>query len=207
MKKYSLILGSGSPRRKELLEHLKLPFLIKTSEIDEVSDKSDATEFALDIALKKAKAVLHDHDMFEHPLIIAADTIVVCDNEILGKPKDLEDSRNMLKKLSGRNHEVITAVALIAKNLEDNQIKQHVFSVSSQVTFDEIDERSLELYVQSKDGLDKAGSYGIQGMGLVFVKSVEGSYSNIVGLPLNEVYQELKSFIQSERPEDVIGPG
>lgn len=191
--KYRLILASLSPRRKELLGHLKIPFDVIPSHENEESSEKDPVKFSQQIALIKAESVarkkLSDRKEDFSFVIVSADTIVVLDGEIFGKPKDRNEAREMLKKMSGRTHDVYTSVVLLCGE------RKHIFSVKTEVTFDPIKDDLLEKYLETGDSLDKAGSYGIQGGALSFISNIEGSYSNVVGFPLNQFVTELSTFL------------
>ncbi len=181
-----LILASSSPRRKELLEQANLTFSIKTSSIEEVVDPSfSPAEVVQSLALQKAKAVAGS---FTDDVVLGADTIVVLDNEILGKPKDKDDAIRMLKMLSGQTHFVYTGVAMV---VNDNI---RTFTVETRVTFWDLTEDEITFYTNSPQPYDKAGSYGIQDFGATFVKEIEGDYFAVVGLPIARTVRELKQF-------------
>jgi septum formation protein len=185
-KKMQLILGSGSPRRKELLGYLGVPFNILTADLEEHSDLGIPSAFAIDISEQKGKAVLDSIEDPSETLVISSDTIVVLEDKIYGKPKDRENAKEMLLELSGQTHEVITAVSFFTSSLK------HSFYESTKVTFEDIDPILLEGYLDTGESLDKAGAYGIQGSSLFFISRIEGSYSNVVGFPLDRVLFELK---------------
>ncbi|MBT3982238.1 MAG: septum formation protein Maf [Bacteriovoracaceae bacterium] len=192
MKNLQLVLASKSPRRFELLSHLGLKFVVRTTEVVEESACSSPEEVVVDLAILKGKSTL-EHlmsvDQTSSPLVIAADTIVCLENEILGKPVDTNDARSILKKLSGRKHDVLTGVYLGTKE------KRFHFFCKSSVWFDPIEDVILEQYLSTGDSLDKAGAYGIQGAGLLFISKLEGSYSNVVGLPLSDLILQLGKFL------------
>lgn len=198
---YSLVLASQSPRRKELLEWIDIPFEIHSEDIEEVSDLVHSQEICEDIAKQKGVAVyrtLESNIEFGNtyfPLVVSSDTMVCLGDKIYGKPKDVNGARKMLLELSGQSHEVITSVYICFKDKKTGELKEVVFSGKTQVTFENIDEDILELYLASGDSLDKAGSYGIQGQGLSFISKVEGSYSNVVGFPLSDFISELKDIL------------
>lgn len=177
------ILASASPRRKEILSSLGLHFEVIVSDTDEKSDERDLGLFVEDIARKKGLAVketlVSKGEYTSDTVIISADTIVVCDNEILGKPHGRADAERMLRSLSGRTHTVISGVAITAgdKIVSDRS--------ETLVTFDDICEEALAAYLDSDEPYDKAGAYGIQGKASVFVKGIEGCYFGVVGLPVN----------------------
>lgn len=189
LNKYKIILASGSPRRRELLEGLGLPFTVKCIDgIDESYPESlPAEETALFIAKKKSEAYKGLTDSGH--LIITADTVVVCNDMVLGKPSNKNEAKKMLNMLSGKTHQVITGVTLATKE------KTVSFSVSTDVRFTTLDKKEIEYYVDKYRPLDKAGAYGIQEwIGYVGVEYISGSYYNVMGLPIQRLYQELKKF-------------
>lgn len=190
--KYHLILGSQSPRRKELLSWLNLSFLILTADLDEISYERDPTSYALDLASQKAHAVFKKTQEITNPFIISSDTIVVLDGKIYGKPKDKIEARDILLELSNHTHQVITAVSFLFKEIATGKTREHLFFDLTEVTFNEITSDLMDNYISTGDSLDKAGAYGIQGSSLTFISKVNGSYSNVVGFPLDKVVDELK---------------
>lgn len=188
----NIILASSSPRRKDLLKQIKLPFEIIPSDIDENLSKLTGTpaEKAEQLAYEKASDVANK---IQKGIVLGADTIVVIDDEILGKPKDSEDAYNMLKKLSGQEHEVITGICLI--DLDNNiELIQHETTI---VQFVELDDEKIRAYIKSGEVFDKAGSYAAQGVGAIFVKGIKGCYSNVVGLPLTRLSMMLEKLQES----------
>lgn len=180
-----LILSSNSPRRKELLAGLDIPFEVRVIKgIDEsFPDDLPTDEIAEFVSKKKAAA----YAVAEDEIVITADTIVVLDGEVLGKPRDLDDATAMLRRLSGRTHRVITGVTL------KNEVKQTSFSVVSEVTFKSLSDDEISYYVHRYQPLDKAGAYGIQEwIGYVGVTSLSGSYFNVVGFPVQRIYEVLR---------------
>ena len=178
-----IILASNSPRRKELLEKNGISFVVQPSGVDEVLDKKlTVYENVMNLAKLKAMDVYNKN---KNETVLAADTIVVYNDEILGKPIDEMDAFRMLKLLSGKTHEVVTAVAVISSE------KQSVEYEVSKVTFHKITEEEILEYIKTKEPMDKAGSYAIQGIGSKFVKSYEGEFDNIVGLPMKLVLKML----------------
>ena len=176
-----IVLASGSPRRKELLAALGLTFEVLPADIDEDSfTASSPSELVKILSLEKARVVAKERTP---ALIIAADTIVVLDNEILGKPKDLEENRTFLKRLSGQAHSVFTGHTLIYENQEVSHVEE------TRVFFKTLDDAELERYVATQDGLDKAGGYGIQGRGAPLITHVEGDYFTIVGMSVVNVVE------------------
>lgn len=207
--KLTLILASGSPRRKELLGWIDIPFMVKSADIDEVSDYQDPLAICKDIAEKKGNAVLEmikAHPAFLrglNPFIVSADTIVTLDDVIFGKPSSVLQAGEMLMALSGKTHRVITAVTMIMVRA-DGHLKRHTFSCETDVTFSPIRMDILSHYLESKDSLDKAGAYGIQGKGLTFVSKVAGSYSNVVGFPLTDFLDELRYFLECHQDDSGV---
>lgn len=195
--KFNLILGSQSPRRKELLSHLKVPFQILTADLAEVSDESASEKIAMDIASQKARAVMEQATKIERPFIISSDTIVVLNNKLYGKPKDVSDARVILKELSGKTHEVMTGVSFLFVDQNTKKLREHLFFDFTEVTFNEITDDLMENYLATGDSLDKAGAYGIQGAGLTFISKINGSYSNVVGFPLDKIIGELSIVLGS----------
>lgn len=190
MKHYKYILASNSPRRKELLAGLDLEFEINVlPDVDE-SFPLDLIKEEVPLYIAKKKAEAHEVLLTaEDILLITADTVVLLEGKVYGKPKDEEEAKQMLRDLSGKTHKVVTGVCLTTKS------KQSGFSVLSNVTFAELDENEIEYYVSKYKPLDKAGAYGIQEwIGYVAVKHIDGSYFNIMGLPVQRLYQELKKF-------------
>jgi septum formation protein len=173
-----VILASGSPRRRELLEQLGLKFTISTPDVDETPRPAeDPIVYVRRVALAKALAVEAPDDA----LVIAADTTVEIDGEILAKPFDGEEATRMLAQLSGRTHRVHTGVAMRRGEDRAGEV------VTSLVTFTPVTPEMIEWYVATGEPLDKAGSYAVQGIGGVFVEKVDGSVSNVIGLPLHTV--------------------
>lgn len=188
LSQYNIILASNSPRRKELLSGLDIPYQIKTlPDIDEsYPDHLQGEDIAIYIAKGKADAYL-DY-MKDDTLLITADTIVLLEGKVYGKPKDENDAKRMLHDLSGKVHQVITGVCIATKE------KQKLFAVSSEVRFGKLDADEIEYYVSKYKPLDKAGAYGVQEwIGYVAVEYISGSYFNIMGLPIQRLYQELKN--------------
>ena len=189
--KFSLILGSQSPRRKELLSWLNIPFKIITADLAEESQESDSEKIAMDIASQKAHAVFAQASGVTNPFIISSDTIVVLNNKLYGKPKDKDDARAILNELSDKTHQVMTGVSFLYLDKNTNKMREHLFYDLTEVTFSEITKELMDHYIATGDSLDKAGAYGIQGPGLTFISKVNGSYSNVVGFPLDKVVSEL----------------
>ncbi|MCH1626565.1 Maf family protein [Ferdinandcohnia quinoae] len=179
-----LVLASGSPRRKELLSNLQLSFDIFVSNIDEIIDSNlKPEEMVMSLAYQKAKAVANQ---YPDSYVIGADTIVLFQNQILGKPKNEAESIEVLKKLSNNTHEVITGVAIIYQD------KSTTFFEKTEVTFWDLSEDEITKYVATGEPKDKAGSYGIQELGSALVKHISGDYFSVVGLPVSRTLRELR---------------
>ena len=183
-----IVLASQSPRRQELMHRISDAFIIDVSHIDESTSLNlSPLEAVKDIAKRKGLDVSQRHP---HDLVISADTIVVIDNQIIGKPVDKADAKRILRLLSGRTHEVITAYCF----LKDNQFFENY--VSSKVIFNELDDDLIERYIQTGSPMDKAGAYGAQDSDLTFpiVKSVIGDMDNVIGFPVTQIKLDLQKF-------------
>jgi septum formation protein len=179
-----VVLASTSPRRQELLKLLQIEFEVLPSQIAEIVVANESPQdMVVRLARAKAEAV---HKLRPEAIIIGADTVVVCDNQILGKPASLEHARRILRQLGGRTHEVLTGVCLIQGNIYKVNFSRTVIQFSS------LTSQEIESYLSTGEPLDKAGAYGIQGFGARFIERVNGCYSNVVGLPLSLLYQMLK---------------
>jgi len=189
LKKYKIILGSASPRRKELLKGIGLNFSIKITDKEE-SYPTDLKDVQIVEFLAKQKEKFLSKGLKSNDLLITADTIVSQKGEILLKPKDKNDAKNILLNLSGNSHSVITGICI--KTLE----KEVIFSTITTVHFNKLSEIEIEYYINKFKPFDKAGSYGIQEwIGYIAIAKIEGSYNNVVGLPTADLYQKLKLFI------------
>ena len=210
---YEIILASGSPRRRELLTQAGLSFRVKTADVDETPTKTKPEKVVEELSRRKAEAVaeqiLNEEGSFELSasprIIVAADTIVAMDGEILGKPRDTEDAVRMLRELSGRTHEVYTGVTILVpkdgkqepeseadgKQEPESEVDGGLsawnctFSSCTKVMFYPLSDEEILDYVASGEPMDKAGAYGIQGLGERLVERIEGDYNNVVGFPLS----------------------
>jgi len=187
--KYRIILASNSPRRKELLIGLDIPFEVRLiPDIDE-SFPQDLPPSEIPVYIARKKADAYRFSIRKNELIITADTVVIIDNKVINKPKDRDDAIRMLRLLSGRAHEVITGVVMTAPE------KQVVFADHSIVDFAVLEDEEIIYYVDTFQPFDKAGAYGIQEwIGFVGVQGIRGSFYNVMGLPIQRLYQELKEF-------------
>lgn len=181
-----LVLASASPRRQRFLRELGLDFLIKSASIDERNLPGESPEdFVLRMAKEKAEVIALQHP---ESYVLAADTIVVLDGKILGKPADAADAEAMLGKMSGKSHEVLTGFCLCRRRSKPLFVCR---AVKTKVFFRSLSDELIAAYVSTREPLDKAGSYGLQGRGGFLVEKIDGSYSNVIGLPLAEVVEEL----------------
>ena len=188
MKLPPLILASASPRRSELLKLLELDFTVLPSAADEVShDHLTPLEVCQLNAHRKARAVAKK---IPDALVLGADTLVFLDNEILGKPRNLADAKKMLSRLQGRTHQVVTGVCLMHLRLH----REKVFAVSTDVLFHPLNARQISNYLGKIQPLDKAGAYAIQDRGELIIAEISGSFSNVVGLPVEKLREELSSW-------------
>lgn len=187
MKNAKIILASASPRRRELLAQAGFEFEVITSDVDEVVDPALTPDMlVMSLAKQKAQAVAVNRESF---VVIGSDTVVVLDGKVLGKPKDEADAERMLESLSGRTHEVYTGVCIAYGG------ETHSFFECTRVKFCELDRAQIEAYVATKEPMDKAGAYGIQGKGCVLVEGIEGDYFNVVGFPVSRFCREYKNII------------
>lgn len=188
--KYQIILASGSPRRKELLELIGVDFKIITSNKEEVITSTNPEEVVKELSLMKAEDVAEG---VEGPaLILGADTVVAHNGRILGKPKDKEDAVRMITSFSGDDHYVYTGVSMIKKEA-DGSVKNISFAESTKITVYPMTAEEIERYVDSGEPMDKAGAYAIQGLFAPYIKEITGDYYNIVGFPIAGIYQRLKA--------------
>lgn len=183
-----IILASGSPRRKELLEQIGIAFRVIKSGAEEIITKTLPEEIVKELSAQKAEDVAAK---LEDGIILGADTIVCLDGEIMGKPKHREDACQMLNRLQGRGHSVFTGVTLLKKEA-GAEVKRRNFAVETKVRIHAMSKEEIEAYLDTGDPFDKAGAYGIQGPFAAYVDGIEGDYNNVVGLPVAAVYQELK---------------
>jgi len=193
LKSYRIILASRSPRRQQLLKELGLKFDTVIREYEETFPEGlNGEEIARFVA--HSKAVSFRAEIADNEIVITADTIVWCNNQVLGKPVDKQDAFRILKEISGNTHEVITGVSLFSKN------KEVTFSDSTKVTFEILTDEDINHYIEKCKPYDKAGAYGIQEwIGITACSRIEGSYFNVVGLPVQRLYKELQEFVKDRR--------
>lgn len=187
LENYKIILASGSPRRQQFFRDLDLDFEIRLKEIDEIYPpnliEEDITDY---LAVLKSDAF--EGELNEKEILITSDTIVWHENKALGKPKDYDDAFNMLQSLSNKTHKVITSVCFKTKD------KVEVFSETTKVTFNDLSDESIRYYLENYKPYDKAGAYGIQEwIGFIGVSKIEGSYANVMGMPVDKVYEYLSN--------------
>ena len=185
-----LILASASPRRRELIAHLNRPYTCTVSNIEEIITKTAPAEVVCELSRQKAEDVAQKAEAGS--IVIGADTVVACDGRILGKPKSDKEAKEMLHLLSGRTHSVFTGVTLCQK--KEDKIKTESFAEETKVTFYPMTEAEIDAYIVSGDCYDKAGAYGIQSGAAIYVRSIEGDYNNVVGLPVAALYHHLCTF-------------
>ena len=183
-----IILASASPRRRELLDKIGVVFEVCPSSAKEVMTSSLPQEVVQDLSRCKGQEVFEKTS--GDVLVIGADTVVAFQDSILGKPADESMARDMLRRLQGRRHQVYTGVTLFIR--QDGAKIQKSFYEKTEVVFYPMSEEEIDAYVKTKEPMDKAGAYGIQGRSAVFVEKIDGDYNNVVGLPLARLYQELK---------------
>lgn len=182
-----VILASKSPRRRELMELLRIPFEVIVSDIEEQIDpENDLVKEIEKLSFQKAEAVYRDH---RDALVIGSDTIVKIGNKVLGKPHSIEEAKEMLRLLSDNTHEVVTGVTILCDG------NRETFSSVAEVTFYPLSEEEIEEYVRTNEPMDKAGSYAIQGDGAKFIRTIHGDFYTIVGLPVAELYHRLKKYL------------
>ncbi|MBW6500007.1 MAG: Maf family nucleotide pyrophosphatase [Bacteroidales bacterium] len=192
LNRYRIILASGSPRRKQLLEDMGLKFeVIITSVPEEGPPELEGRELAMHVAAEKARIL--KPGLKKTDIVIAADTIVWCNDTLLGKPEGIDDAAEMLRSISGRTHEVITGVCIMTAD------KEILFSDSTKVTFGKLTDEEIYYYIDNYKPYDKAGAYGIQEwIGYIGCRRIEGSYFNVMGLPVQRLYRELQRLPGSE---------
>ena len=186
---YKIILASNSPRRRELLGGLGIPFTTRVLDGIDESWPQELKGQDISLYISREKAAPYKTLIAPDELVITADTIVYVDGQVLGKPVDEDDAKRMLRMISGRWHEVITGVTLMTTE------REHSFAVTTRVRFCDLSEQEIEYYIKNYAPMDKAGAYGIQEwIGYVGVERIEGSYFNVVGLPVQRLYRELIEF-------------
>jgi septum formation protein len=185
LSKYHIVLASGSPRRQQFLKDLGLAFEIKLKEIEEVFPETLKAQEITDY-LSKLKAQAFKNQIATNEILITSDTIVWLENKAIGKPKDADDAFKILRNLSGKTHEVITSVCFTTKDTSE------IINDITKVTFSELSDEAIWYYIKEYKPFDKAGAYGIQEwIGLIGISKIEGSYTNVVGLPTEKVYHYL----------------
>lgn len=181
-----IVLASQSPRRKEILGMIVDKFDVEVADVDETMNQDNDLEVEIQLlAKRKAQKVFENND---DAIVIGSDTIVVVDSIVLGKPKDDEDAKRMLRMLNNHEHQVITGVCII------DDCRCVTFTNISKVTFDKMSEDEINDYVLTKEPSDKAGAYAVQGIGAKFIKRIDGDYFSIMGLPVHDVYKHLQLF-------------
>ena len=195
------ILASGSPRRVELIQKLHLPFEVQKAIGEELTSETEPAKYAMSLAREKALEVYNRLSNIPRSaekdslFVLGADTIVVHEGQILGKPSDEEDAFEMLSSLSGKTHEVYTGVAFVFDRIDGSKAADPVivsFFDRTEVTFNTLSADEIRAYISTGDPLDKAGAYGIQGDFSIHVSGVKGNFENVIGLPVSKIYEEIK---------------
>lgn len=184
--KYKVVLASGSPRRREMLERFGVDFKIIKSEEEEYTEETIPWEIVKELSCNKAREVFYKLDDKSGICVIAADTVVAVDGAVLGKPVDEADAFNMLKKLSGRSHQVYTGVTVVTES------ELICFYDMTEVFVNALSDEEIKAYISTGEPMDKAGAYGIQGLFGIHIDRINGSYDNVVGLPISRLYTETR---------------
>ncbi len=200
-----IILASKSPRRKELLSRIGIEYECIVSEAEEKTTESSPDKVVAELSRQKAEnifEIIRAGERDNSPMvIIGADTVVACDSNIMGKPKDKQDAGRMLKLLEGRSHSVWTGVTLLFVNIDkngnysENKVISETFACETKVYMYHVSDNEIEEYIKTEEPLDKAGAYGIQGIAAKFIEKIEGDYKNVVGLPVSALYQRIKNIL------------
>lgn len=201
-----IILASKSPRRRELLSRIGIEYECMVSEREEKITHSEPKKVVSELSYQKAENVYEilkgTEKTGDSPmLIIGADTVVACDGEIMGKPKDKDDARRMLRLLSAASHSVWTGVTVLFINMDErgipckNSVKSETFACETKVYMYKLSEKEISEYISTGEPMDKAGAYGIQGIASKFIEKIEGDYNNVVGLPVSRLYQKIKNIL------------
>lgn len=201
-----IILASKSPRRRELLSRIGIEYECMVSEMEENITESEPDKVVRELSCQKAENVFEilkaEGKTDKAPMvIIGADTVVACDGEIMGKPKDEDDARRMLKLLRGRSHSVWTGVTMLFINIDKNgninedKVISEAFACETKVYMYPVPDIEIDEYIKTKEPMDKAGAYGIQGVAGKFIEKIEGDYNNVVGLPVSALYQSIKNIL------------
>lgn len=188
---YRFILASASPRRRELLKQIGVTFEVMPAKGEEVITERQPEQVVMELSRQKAEEIASGIQE-EHVIILGADTVVVYDGKILGKPKDETDAGRMLSMLSGNTHSVYTGVTVIV--IRDGESQSHSFYEETKVTMYPMTDAQISAYIRTGEPMDKAGAYGIQGKGAVFIEKIDGDYNNVVGLPLAKIFHKIEEF-------------
>ncbi len=188
---YKVILASASPRRRELLAQIGMDFKVIISKADENISEPAPEQLVMKLSDIKAMAVYEEHGIEdEATIILGADTVVAFGGKVLGKPKDTQQAKEMLSMLSDNTHQVFTGVTILYK--KQGRLKSETFYDKTTVYTYPISDKEIDQYIMTGEPMDKAGSYGIQGIGAKFIKKIDGDYNNVVGLPVSKIYQKIK---------------
>ena len=187
---YKVILASASPRRRELLAQIGMDFKVIVSKADENISEPAPEQLVMKLSNIKAMAVYEEHSIEEDTIILGADTVVAFDGKVLVKPKYTQQAKEMLSMLSDNTHQVFTGVTILYK--KQGELKSETFYDKTTVYTYPISDKEIDEYIMTGEPMDKAGSYGIQGIGAKFIKKIDGDYNNVVGLPVSKIYQKIK---------------
>ncbi len=201
-----IVLASASPRRKDLLGKLGMDFTVQPSQWEETTTKETPEEIVVELACGKAREVAEGLGYPEDTLVIGSDTIVALGGKILGKPKDEQEAYSMLKSLSGRPHRVYTGVCML--KIFGSYVQENSFEDHTIVEFYPMDDDEIWDYIKTGEPMDKAGAYGIQGIGGRYIRSIVGDYNTVVGLPMARIYHEIKEWKDpdGDTPVDDVWP-
>lgn len=197
MRDVKVILASGSPRRRQLLDQIGIKADIRPSRVEETTTSMDPESVVMELSSRKAENVAEQ--ALAGTLILGADTVVAVDGQILGKPVSHEDARRMIRMIQGRSHQVYTGVTLIYK--EEESSRGVTFSERTEVVVYPMSQEEITAYADSEEPMDKAGAYGIQGRFAAYIQGIRGDYSNVVGLPVGRVWQEWKRLMEETEGE------
>lgn len=206
---YKLILASASPRRQKLLNQIGMEFEVMPSGVEEKTESAVPCEMVMELSARKAQDIFDklSEEKRNAAVVAGADTVVAVENQILGKPKDEKQAKEMLSLLQGRTHQVYTGVTLIwkehAQRTEGEEIGQISFYERTDVTMYPMSEEEILAYVESGEPMDKAGAYGIQGRCAAYIKEIHGDYYNVVGLPVARLYQEMKKLSRGGKNDSI----
>ena len=189
-----VILASRSPRRRELMELIGFPFVVRVSDLEETMTSREPAAVTEELSWQKAHAVAEELADEEGIIVIGADTVVAVEGEILGKPAGIDEARSMIRLLQGREHMVYTGVTVLRRSTGQREYRE-TFSEGTMVSVAPMSDREIETYIRTEEPYDKAGAYGIQGSFAKFIRGIHGDYYNVMGLPVHQLYDRLKRIL------------